>query len=370
MSDVNKTIQKWHVSFRKGTDFDSWGQLVEAIDEYQIETTAKRGPVNKFIRLHRGAEENFGKNCIMSGDEKWQSAVHTVQGGLQVRRAEETGNHNSKYLTYNKVFPFDVQPVPLRRILAPGEEEHLELEEEEDAAAGAGSTEAFPPRAPGTLLPRLPSEHGMTLLTLKIEKIGLKDAGQCIDPYMTVSLKDLNGLDVYPVQDTPVASRKEDTYIHFSVDVDIQRHVEKIPKGAAIFFEFKHYKPKKGFTSTKCFAFMEMDEIKPGPIVIELYKKPTDFREEETAAPHKETTLSPSPPDVTQGQLSLGVLNFKPTFLNHSLTHTSMWKFTSSHPAILNQACIHYMEKVKGDEHIASAPTCVFFDFVVKYDGI
>ena len=40
--------------------------------------------------------------------------------------------------------------------------------------------------------------------------------------------------------------------------------------GAAIFFEFKHYKPKKGFTSTKCFAFMEMDEIKPGPIVIEL----------------------------------------------------------------------------------------------------
>lgn len=94
------------------------------------------------------------------------------------------------------------------------------------------------------------------------------------------------------MQDTPVATRKEDTYIHFSVDVEIQRHVEKLPKGnidglspfsltfgitsacilpgAAIFFEFKHYKPKKKFTSTKCFAFMEMDEIKAGPIVIEL----------------------------------------------------------------------------------------------------
>lgn len=36
MSDVNKTIQKWHASFKKGTDFDSWGQLVEAIDEYQM----------------------------------------------------------------------------------------------------------------------------------------------------------------------------------------------------------------------------------------------------------------------------------------------------------------------------------------------
>ena len=42
---------------------------------------------------------------------------------------------------------------------------------------------------PGTLLPRLPSEPGMTLLTIKIEKICLKDAGQCIDPYITVSVK-------------------------------------------------------------------------------------------------------------------------------------------------------------------------------------
>lgn len=41
----------------------------------------------------------------------------------------------------------------------------------------------------GTLLPRLPSEPGMTLLTIRIEKIGLKDAGQCIDPYMTISVK-------------------------------------------------------------------------------------------------------------------------------------------------------------------------------------
>ncbi|XP_049614078.1 axin interactor, dorsalization-associated protein isoform X3 [Syngnathus scovelli] len=180
-------------------------------------------------------------------------------------------------LTYNKAFPFDVQPVPIRKILAPGEEENLELEEE-DVAAVAGSTEAFPPRAPGTLLPRLPSEPGMTLLTIRIEKIGLKDAGQCIDPYMTISVKDLNGVDLNPVQDTPVATKKEDIYIHFIMDVEIQRHLEKLPKGAAIFFEFKHYKPKKRFTSTKCFAFLEMDEIKPGPVVIELYKKPTDFK--------------------------------------------------------------------------------------------
>uniref|UniRef100_A0A2K5J442 Axin interactor, dorsalization-associated protein n=1 Tax=Colobus angolensis palliatus TaxID=336983 RepID=A0A2K5J442_COLAP len=175
-------------------------------------------------------------------------------------------------LTYNKEFPFDVQLVPLRRILVPGEEENLEFEEdEEEGGAGAGSPDSFPARVPSTLLPRLPSEPGMTLLTIRIEKIGLIDAGQCIDPYITVSVKDLNGIDLTPVQDIPVASRKEDTYIHFN------KHVEKLIKGAALFFELNHYKPKKRFTCTKCFAFREMDEIKPGSIVIEPFKKPTDF---------------------------------------------------------------------------------------------
>ncbi len=99
----------------------------------------------------------------------------------------------------------------------------------------------------------------MTLLSLTIEKIGLKDAGQCIDPYITVSVKgraqqrtsdrsqhssyififpfhypDLNGIDLNPVQDTPVATQKEDTYVHFSVDVEIQKHLEKLPKGLTL----------------------------------------------------------------------------------------------------------------------------------------
>ena len=71
----------------------------------------------------------------------------------------------------------------------------------------------------------------MTLLTIRTEKIGLKDAGQCIDPYITVSVKDLNGIDLTPVQDTPVASRKEDTYVHFNVDIELQKHVERLTKG-------------------------------------------------------------------------------------------------------------------------------------------
>ncbi|CAK6962728.1 axin interactor%2C dorsalization-associated protein isoform X2 [Scomber scombrus] len=239
MSDVNKTIQKWHASFRKGTDFDSWGQLVEAIDEYQILARQLQKEVQSTNSSDFTEEQKktIGKiaTCLEMRSASLQCTQSKEEFKLEDLKKLETIIKN--ILTYNKEFPYDVQPVPLRKILAPGEEENLELEEEEDAAAGVGSTEAFPPRAP-----------------------------------------DLNSVDVNPVQDTPVATRKEDTYIHFSIDIEIQRHVEKLPKGAAIFFEFKHYKPKKRFTSTKCFAFMEMDEIKPGPIVIELYKKPTDFK--------------------------------------------------------------------------------------------
>lgn len=42
---------------------------------------------------------------------------------------------------------------------------------------------------------------------------------------------DLNGIDLTPVQDTPVALRKEDTYVHFNVDIEIQKHIEKLTKG-------------------------------------------------------------------------------------------------------------------------------------------
>lgn len=84
------------------------------------------------------------------------------------------------------------------------------------------------------------------LFTIRIKNIGLKDAGQCIDPYNTVNVKDLNGINLTPLQDTPAASRKEDTYVYFNVDINSQSYSVKLTKVATIFFEFKCYKLKKG----------------------------------------------------------------------------------------------------------------------------
>uniref|UniRef100_A0A7N5P4M1 Axin interactor, dorsalization associated n=1 Tax=Ailuropoda melanoleuca TaxID=9646 RepID=A0A7N5P4M1_AILME len=201
MSEVTRSLlQRWGASFRRGADFDSWGQLVEAIDEYQI---LARHLQKEAQAQHNNSEfteeqkKTIGKiaTCLELRSAALQSTQSQEEFKLEDLKKLEPILKN--ILTYNKEFPFDVQPVPLRRILAPGEEENLEFEEdEEEGGAGAGSPDSFPARVPG----------------------------------------------------------------------------------AAIFFEFKHYKPKKRFTSTKCFAFMEMDEIKAGPMVIELYKKPTDFK--------------------------------------------------------------------------------------------
>ena len=40
--------------------------------------------------------------------------------------------------------------------------------------------------------------------------------------------------------------------------------------GFTVFFEFKHYKPKKKIVSTKCWACMEKDEITDGSTALEL----------------------------------------------------------------------------------------------------
>lgn len=49
-----------------------------------------------------------------------------------------------------------------------------------------------------------------------------------------VTFADINGIDLTPVQDTPMASRKEDTYVHFNVEIEIQKHVEKLTKGKCV----------------------------------------------------------------------------------------------------------------------------------------
>ena len=46
---------------------------------------------------------------------------------------------------------------------------------------------------------------------------------------------DSSGVDVTKSQDTPVAIKREDPYIIFDVDVEIQKPLEKMPKGKCFY---------------------------------------------------------------------------------------------------------------------------------------
>jgi len=118
-----------------------------------------------------------------------------------------------------------------------------------------------------------------TAISLQIDRFGLKDAQDYIDPFMTILVADPNGI-ILDTHDTPIARDRTATYVNFHSLVflnismeDMQRH------SAAIFFEFKHYKPKKKKVSTRAWAFMELLELKRDEeIVLEIYHKPTDLR--------------------------------------------------------------------------------------------
>ncbi len=40
--------------------------------------------------------------------------------------------------------------------------------------------------------------------------------------------------------------------------------------GSAIFFEIKHWKPKRKMTKLKCYSFLDQKAIQPGPISLRL----------------------------------------------------------------------------------------------------
>jgi len=118
-----------------------------------------------------------------------------------------------------------------------------------------------------------------TVVCLRIEKIGLKDAQEYIDPIMTVLVADTrtNLLDTH---DTPVAKERRATHCIFNHQVYLNISLEDMQRqAAALFFEFKHYKPKKKKVSTRAWAFMELSELKmDDEIVLEIYHKPCDLK--------------------------------------------------------------------------------------------
>ncbi|KAK3580872.1 hypothetical protein CHS0354_032933 [Potamilus streckersoni] len=268
LEDEEKAIEFWHAAFKRGTDFDLWGQPVEAIDGYQRLSKHIQKYSTSDSLLFTDEQKRVLSKIAICLDLRCKALLH--QGAIEGISLDDLKKIESTFKkllnTRSKDFPVDVVAAQLQAQTAPTNQ-FYENEGDEQRE-----------RAKGSLLPKPIHFGGKSVLTIRIEKIGLKDATQYIDPHIQVSVKDSQGSDLTSLQDTPVAIAKEDNYVIFNMDVHIQKSIDSLPPGYAIFFEFQHYKPKKQTVSTRCWAFMEQDEIKDGPAVLELYKKPTNFK--------------------------------------------------------------------------------------------
>ncbi|XP_061174465.1 axin interactor, dorsalization-associated protein B-like [Saccostrea echinata] len=260
-------------SFAQCTDFDLWGQPIEAMDGYKRLSKQLDDFANAEFPLFSDEQKKVLRKIGICLDLRCKAlqAPGTVNGIL-LDDLKRIGNTLDSILKQRcRDFPVDVTAAQLQARTLPSSQNRVqESDEVDDEKQGS--------RAKGSLLPRPLAYSGMKVLTVKIERIGLKDATQYIEPYITVSVRDATGTELTASQDTPVATKKENKSIVFNEEVHIQKSIESLPNGFSIFFEFKHFKPKKNMISTKCWAFMEKDEVKEGPVALELYQKPADYK--------------------------------------------------------------------------------------------
>jgi len=256
---------QWLSQYEKATKADSWGQVVEAQEEYQImasQIAAKQGL--PFITSKEKDAMHRLSLCLSARVQALKTMSEGIttadmQSLLPVFEALFTGNEPD-------LFPLDQTKYVSALPVMPSSEGEI-LCVAEDQASDWNKHQAVLKTVTGTVV------------SLRIERIGLKDAQEYIDPFMTVLVADprTNLLDAH---DTPIAKERRATHVMFDHQVYLNISLEDMQRqGAALFFEFKHYKPKKKKISTRCWAFMELSELKRDEeIVLEIYHKPTDLK--------------------------------------------------------------------------------------------
>ncbi|KAG2494562.1 hypothetical protein HYH03_007328 [Edaphochlamys debaryana] len=171
-----------------------------------------------------------------------------------------------------------ITPTPVAPQFLPPEARDMEEEEQHEEGGEGGTLRSAPQHG-----------NGDVGLVIYIEKWGFKDAMSYYEPKVVVSVRDEHGKVVEAVQETPIG-RSNISYVVFENTVWVQTPLNHMSDKSAIFFEFKHFKAKKGKKSIKAYAFLEMDEIKNGPITLEVYKKPAVYKRNK-----KPTLLSVKP---------------------------------------------------------------------------
>mmetsp|Transcript_89634 Transcript_89634/g.254087 ORF Transcript_89634/g.254087 Transcript_89634/m.254087 type:complete len:294 (-) Transcript_89634:103-984(-) len=269
---------QWIDQFARALEFDNWGQAVEAAAKYQevASSVASKHGLPSMTSMEKETMYRLAL-CLSAREQVLSRGSHsdtiTTEDMKKLTPAFEvlfTGREPERFPVPMQKFQW-AQPVsPLAgEIVCSDADDASDLQHVHKVLKNVSGT----------------------VVSLRIEKIGLKDAQDYIEPFMTVLIADdkTNLLDKH---DTPVAKERRATHLFFNHQLYLNVPLEDMQRQqAALFFEFKHYKPKKKKVSTRCWAFMELSELKQDEeIVLEIYHKPTDLKKKKLGL-HSEKPL-------------------------------------------------------------------------------
>eukprot|EP00771_Trimastix_marina_P001290 gnl/Trimastix_PCT/2351.p1 GENE.gnl/Trimastix_PCT/2351~~gnl/Trimastix_PCT/2351.p1 ORF type:complete len:297 (+),score=68.57 gnl/Trimastix_PCT/2351:48-938(+) len=262
--------EEWIRTFDQSVESDLWGQPLEAIDGYE--------------RLANLIRRTIDQNTDIPTQDLNTLRKVKVCLTLRLRVIQQTGRGTTLdemqrlkpvlrnlFATQSLDFPVDLRMYEdelsaTDAMSTTGERSEVRSRRRETAAQQSGS-----------LLPPPSLVSGINL-NITVSQIDYPNAPQFVDPRIRVTVAERNGNHIEPQQCTPVSADKQASHVVWNSTVHIQTPLEQLNSDVAMFFEFLHFKPRGSYNSTRCWAMLEMDEIKPGPCVLELYKKPCDWR--------------------------------------------------------------------------------------------
>ncbi|KAG9399881.1 hypothetical protein AC1031_011302 [Aphanomyces cochlioides] len=254
MQSAAKSHRKWVQLLEAAVKADGWGQVLEAVEAYEATAAAILSDLPQ-VELGDEARDivekaivtmNLRTTCLSSID------------GAQLRPTKD--EMQLVLQTFQRVLHHApcVFPLDLAELAKPtwSDAKPTAKYKKSDSTVADSTTDG---------------------VTIFIEKIGLKDADRYIDPQIVVSVVDKTLAVVQDKVETAVAMGRQSPYIFFETSLTLEANLDKLRQNdCTIFFEFVHYKKDKRKKSVRCWTMLEMDEIKRGPLALELYAKPCD----------------------------------------------------------------------------------------------
>lgn len=254
----------WLGKFQAASTSDSWGQVVEAQEGYQI--LAADIAAKQSMAFMASSDKDMMQRLCLCLSARVQN-LNTLQDTISAADIKLLEPVFQVLFTGQELdrFPIDAHKFQSAQLVKPslgGEivcdgEEHSEWQRQQAVMQSVTGT----------------------VVSLRIDRIGLKDAQDYIDPFMTVLVASPSQA-LLDTHDTPVATGRHAQHVNFGHQVFLNISLEDMTREkAALFFEFRHFKPKKNKVSTRCWGFMELSELKRDEeMVLELYRKPTDLK--------------------------------------------------------------------------------------------